>query len=163
MGYQTDDVTRQMAVTSGYDHTYRSDLRMRGVQTALAYTSVLVDAARAVYPESKNDTWDVLSQRLTSDVPSGWENFEAFDPTTVSQCDGRIRDFLALDYTYSRDGMVVTVQHTGSGTSWFLLRARGEEVALVEGGSARLVEEGVYLIQADENEVKAVLRPVLPG
>lgn len=163
VGYQTDDVTRQMAVTSGYDHTYRSDLRMRGVQTALAYTSVLVDAARAVYPESKNDTWDVLSQRLTSDVPSGWENFEAFDPTTVSQCDGRIRDFLALDYTYSRDGLVVTVQHTGSGTSWFLLRARGEEVALVEGGSARLVEEGVYLIQADENEVKAVLRPVLPG
>ena len=43
------------------------------------------------------------------------------------------------------------------------LRVRGEEVASVEGGSARLVEEGVYLIQTDENEVKAVLRPVLPG
>lgn len=163
VGYQTERVTRQMAVTDGFAHTYRSDLRTRSVETALAYTSVLVDAARAVYPDSKNDTWDVLSQRLTSDVPSSWENFEAFDATTVSQCDGRIRDFLALDCAYSRDGDQVSIRHTGAGTAWFLLRVPGGAVESVEGGSARRVEDGAYLIEAGANNVEITLRPALLG
>ncbi len=162
LGYQTEQVTRQTAIADGFAHTYRSDLRMRSVETALAYTSVLVDAARAVYPDSKNDTWDVLSQRLTADVPSSWDNFEVFDPATVSQCDGRIRDFLAMDYTYSREGNLVSIQHTGSGTAWFLLRAPGETVESVEGGSVREMEEGVYLLETGAGQVEVVLRPALP-
>jgi len=162
VGFQSEQVTRQTAITDGFAHTYRSDLRMRSVETALAYTSVLVDAARVVYPESKNDTWDVLSQWLTADIPSSWEGFKAFDAATVSQCDGRIRDFLALDYTCSREGDRVSIQHTGSGTAYFLLRAPGETVESVEGGSVRKAEDGVYLLEADAAHVEVVLRPALP-
>ena len=161
VGYQSEQVTRQTAITDGFAHTYRSDLRMRSVETALAYTSVLADAARVVYPDSKNDTWDVLSQRLTTDVPGSWEGFKAFDAATVSQCDGRIRDFLALDYTYSREGDRVSIRHTGSNTAWFLLRVPGETVESVEGGSVRKAEDGVYLLEAAEDHVEVVLRPAL--
>ncbi len=163
VGYHTEQVTRQMAVTDGFAHTYRSDLRMRSVETALAYASILVDTARAVYPESKNDTWDVLSQRLTADVPSSWDNFEVFDATSVSQCDGRIRDFLALDYAYRQDGDQVFIQHTGGESVWFLLRAPGRVIASVEGGSARQVEDGAYLIEAAGDSVEITLRPVISG
>ena len=158
IGYQTEQVTRQTAVTDGFAHTYMSDLRVRSLETALAYTSVLVDAARPVYPEGKNDTWDVLSQRLTADVPSAWEDFEVFDATTASQCDGRIRDFLALDYAHSREGDQVSIQHSGSGTAWFILRSPGKVVESVDGGSARRVEEGAYLIEARESLVTVTLR-----
>lgn len=163
VGYQTEHVTRQMAVTDGFDHTYMADFRVRCLETALAYTSVLVDAARPVYPESSRDTWDAVFQRMASDVPSGWEAFEAFDATTASQSDGRIRDFLALDYTHSYEGSEVSIQHSGSGTAWFLLRVPSKEVAGVDGGSFRKVEEGAYLIEAREGSVTVNLRPAGPG
>lgn len=163
VGYQTDHVTRQMAVTDGFAHTFMGDFRVRSLETALAYTSVLVDAARPAYPQSDQDTWDVLSQRLTSTVPSGWKGFDAFDSTTAAQCDGRIRDFLSLDYTHSYEGNQVLIRHSGSGTAWFLLRVPGRTVDSIEGGGARRVEDGVYLIEAQESDVEITLRMVYPG
>lgn len=159
VGYQTEQVTRQMAVTDGFDHTFMADFRMRSLETALAYTSVLADAARLVYPESGNDTWDKLSQKLTSNVPSRWNRFSAFDATTLSECDGRIRNFLSMDYTSSCEGNQVSIQHSGGETAWFILRAPGKTAAQVDGGSARQVEDGVYLIEAQARDVTVTLRP----
>lgn len=163
IGYQTEHVTRQMAVTDGFAHTYRADLRMRSLETALAYTSVLVDAARPVYPESGRDTWDAVSRRFASDVPIRWEGFEAFEATTVSESDGRIRDFLALDYEHSYEENEVTIRHSGEGTAWFLLRVPNRQVAGVAGGSFKEVEEGAYLIEAREDSVTVTLRAARPA
>lgn len=157
IGYQTDRVTRQMAVTDGFNHTYMGDFRVRCLETALAYTGVMVDAARAVYPESERDTWDVVSQRLSADLVSGWKDFTAFDATTVSQSDGRVRDFLALDYTYSYEDGEITIQRSGDGTAWFLLRVPGYEAAGVDGGTAQEVEEGVYLVETQTDSVTVTL------
>lgn len=162
VGYQAEQVTRQMAVTDGFQHTFMADFRVRSLETALGYTSVMVDAARPLYPSGKDDTWDVLSQRLTSNVPGGWEKFEAFDATTVSECDGRIRDFLALDYAYSYEGTQVSIQHSGSGPAWFLLRVPGRTVVNVEGGSPRQVEKGVYLLETQERSVTVTLGAEYP-
>lgn len=159
VGYQTEQVTRQMAVTDGFNHTYSSDFRVRCLETALAYTSVLADMTRPVYPESRKDTWDTVSRQLSADVLSGWKDFEAFDATTVSQCDERIRDFLSLDYTHSLEGSEISIQHNGSGTVYFLLRVPGREIDSVEGGRFREVEEGAYLIEAREETVAVKLLP----
>lgn len=157
VGYQSEWVTRQTAVADSFAHTYRSDFRVRSVETALAYTGVLAEVSRVAYPNGTEDTWNVLAHRLAASLSSGWKCFEAFDAATVSQCDGRIRDFLALDYTCTREGDLVSIRHTGSGTVWFLLRASGRTVESVTGGSVRQVERGVYLIEAVENNVEAVL------
>lgn len=160
IGYETDQVTRQTAVADGLNHTYRSDLRMRGVETALAYTSVLVDALQPVYPEDVDDTWGLIADNLTSNVPYSWKNFQKFDGTTVSECDGRIRNFLAVDYSSSFDGQTVRLRHSGSGPTWFILRTNRQAVDAVEGGSALRLESGAYLIEALEQEVTVTLRVV---
>lgn len=163
VGYQTGQITRQMAVTDGLNHTYMGDFRVRCLETALAYTSVLADMIRPVYPESGDDTWNILSHRLAADVINGWKAFQAFDATTVSQCDGRIRDFLALDYDHSYQDDTLSIRHNGSGTAWFLLRLSNQEVAGVDGGGFREVEEGAYLIEAREDSVTVHLRAARPA
>lgn len=157
VGYQTGDVTWQMAVADGFCHTYRSDFRMRSVETALAYTSVLADVARTVYPENAGDTWNAVSQRFSSDVPQFWREFESFDGTTVSECDERIRRFLTLDYMYEYDGETVSLHHSGGGTVWFLLRVNNRRVRAIKGGTIRRIEEGVYLVEAQEADVTVTL------
>ena len=158
IGYETGQVTRQTAVADGFRHTFRSDLRMRGVETALAYTSVLVDALRPVYPETVDDTWGLIASNLTSNVPFSWRSFQKFDGTSVSECDGRIRNFLAADYASSFDGQTVRISHSGSGPAWFILRTNEQAVDAVEGGSAIQLERCAYLIEAREPEVTATLR-----
>ena len=160
IGYETDRVTWQTAVTDGLSHTYRSDLRMRGVETALAYTSVLVDMLDTVYPETVDDTWGLISKNLTSDVPSAWKSFGKFDATTVSECDGRVRDFLAMDYDSSYDGTTVRISRSGSGPAWFILRINQQTVDTVTGGSAVRLESGAFLIEAQAPEVTVALRVV---
>lgn len=157
-GYETDQVTRQMALVNGLQHTYRSDLRMRSIQTALAYTSILVDAKTLVYPERVEDTWGMIARHLTSDVPHRWEAFEKFDGTTVSECDGRIRSFLGMDYTSSYDGTTVQIRHTGSEPAWFILRTNYQTVDAVKGGRAIRLEDDAFLIAAQEQEVEVTLR-----
>lgn len=157
VGYQNESVTWQMAVADGFGHTYRSDFRVRSVETALAYTSILADVARAVYPESAEVTWNSISQRFSSDVPQFWREFESFDGTSVSECDERVRRFLSLDYTYKYDGETVSLRHSGDGTAWFILRVNNRRVRSVEGGTVRRIEEGVYLIGAKEKDVTITL------
>lgn len=158
IGYETDRVTRQMSLVDGFRHTNRSDLRMRSVETALAYTSILVDALPSVYPEYVEETWGMTAQHLSTDVPHKWEAFNSFDGTTVSECDGRIRSFLTMDYTSSFDGEAVQINHTGSNPVWFILRTNHRAVDKVEGGSALPLEDGTFLIEAREQEVTVTLQ-----
>lgn len=158
IGYQTDGVTKQMTVTDGFSHTYASDLRMRSLQTALAYTSVLIDAVRPLYPETVDDTWGLLARQLTSDVPHFWKGFKFFDATTVSECDEHIRDFLSLDYAHAPDGDGIVIRHNSSAVVWFILRVAGRTVEHIEGGTCQILEQGVYLIEAHEQEVRVSLR-----
>lgn len=153
IGYQTETVTRQQAVADGLNHTYRGDFRVRSVETALAYNNVLVDMARLAYPESQEDTWEKLSAGFSSNVPRLKELFPAFSGTTLSESDGRIRNFLTLDYAHSRQGETVTLKHTGEGPTWFILRVNHGSAGDAVGGSCRRIEDGVYLIEAQEKEV----------
>lgn len=155
IGYETDRVTRQTAVTDGLNHTYRSDLRMRSVETALAYTSVLVDVLQPVYPKSVDETWGLIASNLTL-----WDQFEKFDSTTVSECDGRIRTFLAADYSSSFEDQTVRISRSSGEPAWFILRTNRQTVDAIEGGSATELESGAFLIEALEQEVTIRLQVV---
>ena len=124
------------------------------------YTSVLVDALRPVYPESVGDTWGLLARQLTSDVPFYWKTFRSFDGTTVSECDGRIRNFLSMDYTASLEGDTIRIRHSGSGPAWFILRMDRHTAGEVQGGSVTTLEDGVFLIEAQEQEVSVQMQVV---
>ncbi len=159
VGYQTETVTRQSILSNGLSHTFREDFRVRSVETALGYTSVLVNMDYVVYPASGDEDWDNLAQVLSRNIGTGWENFRGFAGTTASECDSHIRSFLALDYSESReeDGVLLTLNEAELPV-WFVLRTQNEAIERVEGGSYKQLEEHVYLIEANERNVKIDLK-----
>lgn len=157
-GYATEQVTRQKAVIDGYTHTYRDDLRIRSIESALGYSSILTDMTNVVYPENEEDSWEKLSDKFSSYTSTYWKAYKTFEGTTVSQCDGRIRNFMAMTYTQERSGNILTVNTQNTdGAVWFMLRLHNEAVDSVSGGSAEKIENGFWLIKAEDETIKITL------
>ena len=154
LDYENENVTRQSVVADGFKHTYREDFRVRSIETALGYSSVLADMSQVVYPESDADGWEKLSKKLSANISTYWKNFQGFDGTTVSECDKRIRNFLSLSYKEERKNNIITLKKEGTDEPvWFILRTHNEEIEQMGGGSYKKLEEGVWLIKADSNSV----------
>ncbi len=111
------------------------------------------------YPTAADEDWDNLAQVLSSNIGIGWDNFRGFSGTTVSECDSHIRNFLAADYTESRQEDTITLTlNEGEGPVYFILRTQQEAVERVTGGSYKQLEEHVFLIEASERNVAIDLK-----
>lgn len=151
--YQSEHITSQSILSDGVGYTYRDDFRMRCVETALGYANVGMDVGAAIYPSGDQDDVDRLISDFTWNVTTYWKKFGAFSGTTLSESDQKIRNFLALDYEESREGNEITLDFTGMAPAWFILRTDGERVSHVEGGEWRMLEQGAYLIEANNGHV----------
>ncbi len=161
IGYLSDSITKQSVLSDGTRHTYMEDFRVRSVETALGYTSVRMDVSEGVYPEEGQEGIDELASDFNWNIRYYWKNFHAFSGTTVSECDQRIRNFMAVDYTQKREDNKITLEYTSMESSvWFLLRTEQESVNRVEGGECQRLEKGVYLIEAKEDQVTIDLAPL---
>ena len=69
--------------------------------------------------------------------------------------DQRIRRFLALSYSAESEDNMISLHVDGlEEEAWFLLHTGTREAEDIQGGSFSVVEDGVYLICAEEDEVK---------
>lgn len=158
IGYQSEEITRQSSLSDGTVHTYRDDLRMRSVQTALGYSSVRLDMSRVAFPENDEETLEKVVSEFGGNIGYYWDDFRGFAGTTVSECDSRIRSFLALDYTDSRKEDTIHLELTGMEPPvWFVLRTKGERIAGVNGCSWERLEDGAWLIEAESADVSIEL------
>lgn len=154
IGYQSEHVTRQKIISNGSRHTFLEDFRVRAVETALGYTSVLADIAPAANPVGKDDTFDKIIADFGWNTQHYWQNFQEFSGTTVSECDEHIRGFLAMDYKESRENNSIRLEIAGPQMPvWFILRTGEGTIDKVTGGTWKKVEEQVYLIEAQESSV----------
>lgn len=154
VGYLNENVTLQPSTSSGIRHTFLDDFKVKCMETALGYSNITLDLYSVTYPEGDEDSWEKMSKKITANLGTYWKAYEAFDATTLTESDVRIRRFLALDYKQQRAGNVITLslEHRED-AAWFLLRLHGEKVTEVAGGSFEEIEDGVYLILAEEDEV----------
>ena len=154
VGYLGENLTAQYATGNGVTHSFMDDFRLRCIETALGYSTIVLDLERVTYPESEEDSWHTLSKRIAANLVTYWKPYDAFEETTLARSDDRIRRFLTLDYTSERNGDTIqlTIEHFDS-EAYFLLRLSGEKVKHIEGGSVTGVETDVYLIHAAEPEV----------
>ena len=162
VGYLNNQVTRQNTLIDGYEHTFRQDLRIRSVETALGYTSILADVSRAAYPQSDEDGWEKLSEKLMANTITYWEPFSSFSGTTVSQCDSRIRRFLSLNYqeaSNQSNNKILISASEGEESAWFVLRTNGEVISDVSGGTYEKIEDDVWLIELKESSAVITLKP----
>ncbi len=152
--YVSEDVLAAKATIDGFSHTFSEDLRVKSVQTALAYSTITVDMARVLYPQSAADAWEQLSNRLSRYTTTYWKAFSAFDQTTLSESGSRMRTVLAMDYADERSGNSITLHvKQCREDAWFLLRTHDEGIAGIEGGTYQKIEKNAYLIQAKQDTV----------
>ena len=154
VGYLNENVTLQPSTSSGIWHTFLDDFKVKCMETALGYSNITLDLYSVTYPEGDEDSWEKISKKIAANLGTYWKAYEAFDATTLTESDVRIRRFLALDYKQQRTDNVITLslEHRED-AAWFLLRLHGEKVTEVAGGSFEEIEDGVYLILAEEDEV----------
>lgn len=160
VSYFSDTIVDQGVTADAFFYTYSQDLRVRAVETALGYSNILVDMKRGTLPEEDAPHWEVLYESFSSNINTFWKPFAAFDKTTISESDQRIRAFLAVDYTVSREGDSITVEISNrNGDAWFLLRTNLQSVLDITGGTCRQLEEGAYLICAQEDHLEISIEP----
>ena len=154
VGYLNENVTLQPSTSSGIRHTFLDDFKVKCMETALGYSNITLDFYSVTYPEGDEDSWEKMSKKIAANLGTYWKAYEAFDATTLTESDVRIRRFLALDYKQQRAGNVITLslEHRED-AAWFLLRLHGEKVTEVAGGIFEEIEDGVYLVLAEEDEV----------
>lgn len=159
LSFVSEDVTFQGVTHRAEQYRYSDDLRNRSLQTALGYTNILMDMRRVLWPESVEEQWEHYSQAASGNIGTWWKAFDYFDKTTASEADSRLRSFLALDFTASRQNEVITLRvENRQGTVSFLLRTHDKEVRSVTGGSVFKIEKDAYLITVSADEVQIDLK-----
>ena len=126
---------------------------MRSIQSALGYTNIMLNLQDIFWPQNEKDRWEIMERRFASNLLTYWNKFNCFTATTLSESDRRVRTFLNVDYTESREENVITL-NTAKADSWFILRTHGEKIEDIEGGSQTKIEKDAYLIHAEDHTVK---------
>ncbi len=156
VSYCSDSVTLQSVTSDGMSYTYSDDIRMRSIQSALGYTNVMLNMYDIFWPQKDTDRWEVMQKRFSSNLLTYWKDFSSFASTTLSESNTRTRTFLNLDYSEKKEENKIILKTSEPG-SWFILRTHGEEIADIQGGSQTKLEDGAYLICAEDTTVEIEL------
>lgn len=155
LSYLSDNVTLQNSTGNAVAHTYTDDFIVRSIQTSLGYSNVILDLHEAVWPEDVGDQWQHLFDEMTSNVHTYWASNNAFEKTTLSESDLRVRSFLNLNYKETRKENMIYLQTENYGKeAWFLLRTHEEKPVDIVGGTYMRLENNTYLIHVLEPVVK---------
>lgn len=168
--YCDDEITGQSIIGDARTHTYKENVRLRGLETALGYSMVKIDIHDVLWTESEDTLWEKMSEKVTSNLDTWWKAFQAFDKTTLSESDRRVRTFLNLDYKERREDDRISLEIEGMEEEcWFLLRTHGEKIAEIQGAEYERVERDAYLLHVLEDRVeirleknRGVLKYTLP-
>ena len=155
----TDKIIYQNVTTDAYKQSYRDNLRLKSVETGLGYSNVQADIYRILNPENEKDQWENLADKMAANIDTYWKPFSAFDKTTVSQSDEKVRNFLNGKVTSSKNGNTVTVKTENyEGEAYLLFRTHGEELYEMTGGSYKKVEEDAYLLTLTDDSARIKLK-----
>lgn len=159
VSYLDKDVTIQNTTSDGVYYTFSQDLRMKSLQTALAYSNTLLDMYPIAWPESPDDVWEKMYDDYSRNIDTFWKQFRVFDNTNASESDMRVRRFLNLDYADRIQNNVIELEiEELTGPVWFMLLTNGQEIEKIEGASYKKVEEDAYLLKLQNKAVKIYLQ-----
>ncbi len=154
LSYYNDDITMQCLTSDTRHFSYKDDLMLKSVETALAYNNAKLNITRILWPEDPEDSWEILYDDMSSSLDTYWKPFRTFEGTTLTQADRRVRTFLNIYCTSEREEGVIHLKVEGSDgeTCFFMLRIHTDKVTSVTGGSYKLIEDGAYLVEVNGTE-----------
>lgn len=134
------------------------DFRSRCLQTAYGYYGTGIDTSRVIYPDSEEDSWNIMSNDWSKNYRPYRTPFVCFEKTTASEADRRVRNYLALDYEMSVEGEQMRITADApDGDCYFILRLHGQEIEEMTGGSYEKIENGWYLLTLTEDTAELTL------
>lgn len=162
LSWLTDQITCQQLTADAYRHTYKDSLRLKSLETALGYSNIQIDMYRVLWPESQQDEWQNVAEKMASHIDTYWKPFAAFDKTTISESDSRVRNFLNGSVESTRNGACISIEtREFTGDAYLLLRTHGEKPEEMIGGTWKQVEEDTYLLQLTSMKASITLKSKL--
>lgn len=152
-----EDTLCQTVTQDLLDYSFQADLELRSVQTALGYSNPMLNLLPMLWPEEGDEGWETAYEESASNLHTYWQAFSDFDRVTISESDRRIRAFLAMNYSQSREGDTVRLTLDGTDSADFILRTHKEVVSGITGGTAQELETGAWLIRAQQPQVEITL------
>ena len=161
ISYLSEYVTRQRAVSDGWEDSIRKRFRTQCLETALGYSCMMINMQSIVYPEQDDLYWTAASNTLRKNLQEYRIGKQGFENTTVSECDERIREFFALDFKEKREFNSIYLERNHDRESaWFILRTNHELIEKMEGGSWKKLEDDAYLLEVRQKNAVITLKPV---
>ena len=159
LGYLTDSITVQQITSSALTHSFRQDLELLGMETALAYSNASLYMSEAFWPQSEDAEWHNSSRKAFENLGTYYHTpFAAFDRVTISESDARLREFLSYGYALAREGDVLILDLPESyDIASFVLRTHNEDILSISGGDFVQIEDDAFLIDPTENHVEITL------
>lgn len=157
--WMTDWITTQAITMNGYQYTYKDDFRLKSIQTALGYSNVQEDIYRAIWPQKRKDEWEVISEKLASNISTYWNPFSVFEKTKITESDTRVRRFLNESVTSDRkaDQISIKVENFNE-DAWMMLRTHGEKIESMKNGSWEKIEDDAYLLHLTSSQATVTLK-----
>lgn len=155
----TDWITTQAITMNGYQYTYKDDFRLKSIQTALGYSNVQVDLYQVIWLQKREDEWEVVSEKLASNISTYWNPFSVFEKTTITESDTRVRRFLNESVTSSRkaDKISIKVENFNE-DAWIMLRTHGEKIESMKNGNWEKIEDDAYLLHLTSSQATVTLK-----
>ncbi|MBR1854049.1 MAG: DUF2194 domain-containing protein [Lachnospiraceae bacterium] len=158
LAYLADDVSLQGITHKAQEYSFREALRIRGILDSVGYSNMLVDFHPVLWPQSREDSWEIYFDKVYSNIYEGWSTLSFYEQTTLSQSDARVRSFLSVDYVSIRnDDVLYLYLRDGAKEGYFLLRTHDEQITGIEDGTYQKLEEDAWLIHAQDNIVRISL------
>ena len=111
-------------------------------------------------PETGQEEWQNVAEKMASNIDTYWKPFAAFDKTTISESDARVRCFLNGSFESTRNGNQISIQTRDfTGDAYFLLRTHGEKPEKMAGGTWKTVEADTYLLRLTSELASVTLVP----
>ena len=162
LAWMTDQITLQNTTTNAYKHSYKDNLKLKSMETALGYSNIQVDMYRILWPESREDEWQSVAEKMAANIDTYWKPFAVFEKTTISQSDSRVRNFLNESVESTRHGNQILIQTKDfTGDAYLLLRTHGETPEEMTGGTWKQIEEETYLLHLTEENASVTLKSEL--
>ncbi len=161
LSYINDDITLQCLTSSAKNLTYKRDLMLKSVETALAYDNAEMNFSDVYWPSGDGDHWENIYNDMSSSLATYWRPFRVFARTSLTESDQRVRVFLNLGCEYSREQNCISLKVSGrdGNTGYFMLRTHGEEIVSMSKGSFEKIEDDAFLITLDDDETEIYLKP----
>lgn len=164
LSWITDKIILQNATTNAYTHSYKDSLMLKSLETALGYSNIEADIYQVFWPESREDEWEKVAEKLMANIDTYWKPYAAFDKTTISESDSRVRNFLNGSVESTRSGNQILIRTRDyAGDAYLLLRTHGEKPERMTGGTWKLVEKDTYLLNLTSEQASITLIPEVEG